>query len=77
MIKLISMFAVAVGLIVTSSGAFAAVQTMPVAYQDGETALTGQLFWDDSIEGKRPGVLVVHEWWGLNDYARKRASMLA
>jgi len=77
MIKLISMFAVAVGLIVTSSGAFAVVQNMPVAYQDGETALTGQLFWDDSIEGKRPGVLVVHEWWGLNDYARKRASMLA
>ncbi len=77
MIKPTGMFAVAIGFILCSSGAFAAVKSMPVSYKDGETALTGQLFWDDSIEGKRPGVLVVHEWWGLNDYARKRASMLA
>jgi dienelactone hydrolase len=32
---------------------------------------------DDSVKGKQPGILVVHEWWGLNDYARKRADMLA
>jgi dienelactone hydrolase len=35
------------------------------------------LAYDDSISGKRPGVLVVHEWWGHNEYARKRARMLA
>lgn len=28
-------------------------------------------------EGKHPGVLVVHEWWGLNDYSRRRAKQLA
>jgi dienelactone hydrolase len=39
--------------------------------------MKGYLAYDDAIEGKRPGILVVHEWWGLNDYARKRADMLA
>ncbi len=33
--------------------------------------------YDDAVKGKRPGVLVVHEWWGLNDYAKKRADDLA
>jgi dienelactone hydrolase len=33
--------------------------------------------YDDAVEGKRPGVLVVHEWWGLNDYARRRTEQLA
>ena len=48
-----------------------------VAYQiDGE-AFQGYLSYDTSISGKRPGVLVVHEWWGHNAYARKRADMLA
>jgi dienelactone hydrolase len=57
--------------------ALAAIQTKAVAYADEDVALTGHLYWDDSIEGKRPGVLVIHEWWGLNDYARERARMLA
>ena len=39
--------------------------------------LKGYLAYNDSIKGKRPGVLVVHEWWGNNDYSRMRADMLA
>ncbi len=39
--------------------------------------MKGYLAYDQNIKGKRPAVLVVHEWWGLNDYARKRARMLA
>jgi dienelactone hydrolase len=39
--------------------------------------MKGYLAYDESVKGKRPGVLVVHEWWGLNDYARRRARMLA
>jgi dienelactone hydrolase len=48
-----------------------------VEYQAGGVLLKGYLAYDDSNVTKRPGVLVVHEWWGHNEYARKRAHMLA
>jgi len=48
-----------------------------VHYEGGDTKLTGYLAYDTNFKGKRPGVLVVHEWWGQNAYARKRAKMLA
>jgi dienelactone hydrolase len=53
------------------------VKTEEIEYQDGETVLKGFLAYDSSQQGQRPGVLVVHEWWGLNDYARSRARQLA
>lgn len=62
---------------VASSTAMAEVRTETVAYEHDGTKLEGFFAWDDSIKGARPGVLVVHEWWGLNDYARKRATQLA
>jgi len=55
----------------------AKVQSQKIPYSFGETSFEGYLVWDDSIKGKRPGILVVHEWWGLNDYARSRAEQLA
>jgi len=55
----------------------AAVQGREVSYEADGTTLKGYIAYDDAIKGKRPGVLVVHEWWGQNDYARKRARMLA
>lgn len=60
-----------------SAAAQAAVQGREVSYQANGTTLKGYVAYDDAIKGKRPGVLVVHEWWGQNDYARKRARMLA
>jgi dienelactone hydrolase len=48
-----------------------------VEYSAQGAVMKGYLAYDEQIRGKRPGVLVVHEWWGLNDYARKRARMLA
>lgn len=53
------------------------VKGEPVEYKSGNVVLKGYLAYDHSIKTKRPGILVVHEWWGLNDYARKRATMLA
>ncbi len=49
----------------------------PVEYKANGTVLKGYLAWDDAVKGRRPGVLVVHEWWGHNEYARTRARQLA
>lgn len=64
-------------LLFASSLAQATVQGKEVTYTAGGTTLKGYIAYDDAIKGKRPGVLVVHEWWGNNEYARKRATMLA
>ena len=55
----------------------AKVVTRAVEYRDGDVALEGHLAWDDAIEGQRPGLLVVHEWWGLNDQIRTMAAEFA
>jgi dienelactone hydrolase len=58
--------------------ALAAVQTKEIPYQAADgTRLIGYYAFDDAVKGPRPGVVVVHEWWGLNDYARRRARELA
>jgi dienelactone hydrolase len=54
-----------------------AIHTEAVEYKQGDTALEGFVVYDDSIQGKRPGVLIVHQWMGLTDYEKKRAEMLA
>lgn len=48
-----------------------------VTYSAEGVALKGYLAYDNAIKGKRPGVLIVHEWWGHNEYTRMRARMLA
>ena len=55
----------------------AKVVTKEVNYSADGLNLKGYLAYDDAQTSKRPGVLVVHEWWGQNDYIRKRAHMLA
>jgi len=55
----------------------AEIRTEEVTYSGGGVEMKGMLAWDDAIEGERPGILVVHEWWGQNEYPRKRARMLA
>lgn len=64
-------------LVFAAAAAHAAVQGKEVSYHAKGTTLKGYIAWDDAVKGKRPGVLVIHEWWGLNDYARTRARMLA
>jgi len=60
-----------------STGVSASVVGKEVSYSLSTTNFKGYIAYDKSIKGKRPGVIVVHEWWGHNDYARKRADMLA
>jgi dienelactone hydrolase len=55
----------------------AAIHTETVEYKQGDTTLEGFLAYDDSISGKRPGVLVVHQWFGLTKYEKHRAEQLA
>ena len=53
------------------------IKTEETNYEAGGITLRGCICWDEDIKGKRPGVLVVHEFWGNNEYPRKRARMLA
>ena len=69
------LFAVLLACAFTS--ARAGVVGKEIDYTSGGTTLKGYLAFDDSNDAKRPGILVVHEWWGHNEYARKRARMLA
>jgi len=60
----------------SAEGAALSVTTEEVTYTSGATTLKGFIAYPATQE-KRPGVLVVHEWWGLNDYVRSRAKQLA
>lgn len=53
------------------------VQTRQIDYTVEGTRCRGLLAWDANADGKRPGVLVCHEWWGNNEYAAMRARKLA
>ncbi len=64
-------------LIIDASVARAEIHSEVVNYKIAGQPFQGYLSYDDAKAGKRPGVLVVHEWWGHNAYARKRADMLA
>jgi dienelactone hydrolase len=67
-------------LVITVFGASqvqAALKTQTVVYKQGDTIMQGYLTYDDSYTGKRPGVVVFPEWWGLNEYPKMRADMLA
>ena len=57
--------------------AAAQIHTESIEYKQGDAVLEGYLAYDASIKGKRPGVLIVHQWKGLTDYEQKRAEMLA
>ena len=67
----------AVTMLLFAQSNFAAVVGRDVEYPAGDKIMKGFLAMDDSVRGKRAGILVVPEWWGVNDYARKRARMLA
>jgi dienelactone hydrolase len=55
----------------------AEIVTKAVEYKEGDTTLEGYLAYDSSASGRRPGVLIVHQWKGLGAYEKMRAEMLA
>lgn len=63
--------------LVLAMPAHAEIKTRTVEYKDGATTLEGYAAWDPATKGKRPLVLVFHEWWGHGPYVRKRAEQLA
>lgn len=60
-----------------ATGARAALVEKAVTYQQGGATLEGFHVYDDSVNGKRPAVLVIHQWTGLTDYEKMRSRMLA
>ncbi|RJQ48799.1 MAG: dienelactone hydrolase family protein [Nitrospiraceae bacterium] len=53
------------------------VQSVSVEYKADNISMKGYLASDNKIKGKRPGILLIHEWWGQDEPIRKRAKMLA
>jgi len=74
MLRLWMMTATLVLVVGSASGA---VKKEPIDYKYDGVTFKGVMVYDDAVKGKRPGVLVVHEWWGLDDYAKGRAESLA
>jgi dienelactone hydrolase len=60
-----------------TAAASAALQTRVVEYKQGDTVLEGVMTWNDAVKGRRPSVLVIHQWMGLTSYEKKRSEMLA
>jgi len=75
--KLIFVLCCAMGINSLGFNAYAAIINESVDYAVNGQRYVAYIAYDDAIKTKRPGVLVVHEWWGHNEYVCKRANMLA
>jgi dienelactone hydrolase len=76
-LKLAGAILAAAFLLAAASSAQAAIKAEAVTYKEGQAEAHSFIVYDDALGGKLPGVLVVPEWWGLNDYPMMRAKMLA
>ena len=60
-----------------ATAAHAAIKEEPVTYKDGETTMNGFVVYDDAVKGKRPGIVLVHEWWGITKHIHNEARRFA
>jgi dienelactone hydrolase len=74
---LISIIMLSITSIVRSGNLTPNIKEEIITYTSDGVSLKGFIAYDDNLKGKRPAVLVVHEWWGLNDYTRMRVRKLA
>jgi dienelactone hydrolase len=68
---------VAAAIAAVSFAAGAAVKEEPVTYKAGDTTMKGFVVYDDAVKGKRPGIVVVHEWWGITKHTHSEARRFA
>jgi dienelactone hydrolase len=71
------MMMAAICAVAMAGNAHAAIKEEPVTYQDGETTMKGFVVYDDAVQGKRPGIVMVHEWWGITKHIRNEAQEFA
>jgi dienelactone hydrolase len=57
--------------------AHAAIKEEAVTYRDGDTVMKGFIVYDDAKKAKRPGIVVIHEWWGITKHVRDEARKFA
>jgi len=72
--KLVACAAIALSF---ANAAVAAIQEEAVTYKDGDTVMKGYIVYDDANKAKRPGIIVVHEWWGITKHVREEARKFA
>jgi len=63
--------------LIMTANAHAAIKEDPVTYKDGDTTMKGFVVYDDAVQGKRPGIIMVHEWWGITKHIHNEAQKLA
>lgn len=68
--------ATAIGLLFANA-ARGEIVTKSIEYRHGETALEGYLAYDSKIKDPQPGVILVHEWWGLTDHMKNMTNQVA
>jgi len=59
------------------TSANAAIKEEPITYTDGEATMKGFVVYDDASQAKRPGIIMVHEWWGITNHMHNQARKLA
>jgi len=59
------------------TSAHAAIKEEPITYTDGKTTMKGFVVYDDAVAGKRPGIVMVHEWWGITPHIHNEAHNFA
>jgi dienelactone hydrolase len=72
-----TMMAALCALTMMATTGHAAVKEEPVTYQDGGTTMKGVIVYDDAVQGKRPGIIMVHEWWGITKHMHSEAQKFA